>query len=83
MEKLRQISMLTAVAFALALGFALLPAPRAQAGIVSLTAATLCQSPNGNGGDWCQANGTPFYHNLVYDAEPFDDNLVRVLRDRQ
>ena len=44
MEKLRQISMLTAVAFALALGFALLPAPRAQAGIVSLTAASLCQS---------------------------------------
>lgn len=28
--------------------------------IVSLTAPTVCRSPNGNGGDWCQSNGTPF-----------------------
>lgn len=29
--------------------------------IVSLTAPTPCQTPNGNGGDWCQSNGNPFY----------------------
>lgn len=28
--------------------------------IVSLTAQTTCHTPNGNGGDWCQNNGTPF-----------------------
>jgi PEP-CTERM motif len=30
--------------------------------VVSLTAATACQSTNGNGGDWCQGNGGPAFN---------------------
>jgi hypothetical protein len=30
--------------------------------VVSLTQATPCQSTNGNGGDWCQANGGPAFN---------------------
>jgi hypothetical protein len=38
----------------------LVTAPRASAGIVSLTASTPCPSVNGNGGDWCQSSSMPF-----------------------
>jgi hypothetical protein len=30
--------------------------------VVSLTAATPCQTTNGNGGDWCQGNGGPAFN---------------------
>lgn len=30
--------------------------------IVSLTAATTCQTPNGNGGNWCQGAGGPAFN---------------------
>jgi hypothetical protein len=38
----------------------LVGAPHANAGIVSLTAATPCPMVNGNGGNWCTGSGTPF-----------------------
>jgi hypothetical protein len=52
-----RLAAIAAVAFSVAF----LQVPQASAAsIVSLTQATACQTPNGNGGDWCQSSGVAF-----------------------
>jgi hypothetical protein len=45
---------------ALAIGFISLSGEARADFVVSLTQATTCQTPNGNGGDWCLNTTTPF-----------------------
>ncbi|MFZ0333736.1 MAG: PEP-CTERM sorting domain-containing protein [Candidatus Acidiferrales bacterium] len=59
-KKLRARALRVSVYLGLLAVVGLIAAPYASAGIVSLTAATPCMTPNGNGGDWCQSNGMPF-----------------------